>query len=327
MKIVVAFLSVLKPSDSSFEFGNELHYNDDYKIRYVIDDDTKDNSEDNRIIQMSEKSARDEGFWGSVLYFPSRASSRDKALYYFCRRFHDFDFLWLIEDDVFIPRSDTLYRIDQQYPDIDLLTSPVGFEISAMLPEPVHWHWHHVKNQKMDFPLPWSKTMICAIRVSNKYMQMLDQYVSLKKRLFLDEALFPTLALHNNLTVSTPQEFQHVTYNKYINFESISNVSNLYHPVKDLAVHSDWRKMLKKRHSIREHSDTFSSMPHDREHKTHPVREHRYNVSSVPHIRVHNGKISSDLDLNSINVVFLFIFPLCLFTVFILLRFRVDCKR
>ena len=55
------------------------------------------------------------GYKGSVSFIQG-ASSRCKALYYFCSRCDDptfadqFDHLWMIEEDVFVPRPDTIDR-------------------------------------------------------------------------------------------------------------------------------------------------------------------------------------------------------------------------
>jgi hypothetical protein len=50
-----------------------------------------------------------------VLILEKDYVSWDKALYYFCHREgKSYDFLWLIEDDVFIPSVDTLTALNEQ---------------------------------------------------------------------------------------------------------------------------------------------------------------------------------------------------------------------
>ena len=49
------------------------------------------------------------------------ATSREKALYYFCTHDIDFDHIWFIEDDVFIPNITTIDYLDNKYPHGDLL--------------------------------------------------------------------------------------------------------------------------------------------------------------------------------------------------------------
>ena len=51
------------------------------------------------------------------------ATSREKALYYFYKNDINYDHIWFIEEDVFIPTIETIKNIDIKYPDNDLLVS------------------------------------------------------------------------------------------------------------------------------------------------------------------------------------------------------------
>ena len=48
-----------------------------------------------------------------------------KVLFYFCKINNEFDFVWIIEDDVLVPTINTIPNIDEKYShfDSDLLSS------------------------------------------------------------------------------------------------------------------------------------------------------------------------------------------------------------
>ena len=58
-----------------------------------------------------------------MLYFNNKALSRDKALYYFCRYGIKYKYLWMIEEDVFIPNNKTIENIDNKHKNGDLLVA------------------------------------------------------------------------------------------------------------------------------------------------------------------------------------------------------------
>ena len=85
--------------------------------------------------------------------------------------------------------------------------------------------------------------MICAIRCSKKLMKCIDDYAKKYNNLFMDEALFNTLALYNNLNVNCIPELKNIVWRHPWKFKDI-NVNNLYHPVKDINKQIKWRKKL-----------------------------------------------------------------------------------
>ena len=95
----------------------------------------------------------------------------------------------------------------------------------------------------MSLPLPHSKSMICAIRVSKSMMECIETYATKHTSLFLDEVLFTTLAIHNELKIITPVELSTIQYKKSWTFEEIKK-DHLYHPVKEFRIQETYRNQL-----------------------------------------------------------------------------------
>merc|ERR1712087_806349 len=96
----------------------------------------------------------------------------------------------------------------------------------------IDWHWRLVNKQlKNSIPLPYSASMICAIRCSKKLLKHIFSYALIYKTLFLDEVMFNTLALHNNLNIKVIKELKTIYWRHEWTKKDI-NINNLYHPVK-----------------------------------------------------------------------------------------------
>ena len=75
--------------------------------------------------------------------------------------------------------------------------------------------------------------MICAIRCSKRLLECIYSYVLKHKCLFLDEALFNTIALHNKLNIKVIKELQNIFWKKDNGWKKNEiNENYLYHPVK-----------------------------------------------------------------------------------------------
>lgn len=236
----LVFLCV-KPSKLFFTYIESIK-NEKYDIYVVIDDNTFNpeyNIKSNiKIIQYDNKIPEINGFKNCVLGI-NRACSRDKALYHFCRKNNiEYKYIWMIEEDVFIPHIDIIFNLDKKYLSEDLLCRSYIIKNKEV---PLDWHWDKVKNK---IELPWASSMICIIRISQKLLNCVEKYAETKKELFLDEALFTTLSLHNNLKVENPKELINVVYQNDWNIDNI-DIKNVFHPVKDIEKQFFLRKKIK----------------------------------------------------------------------------------
>jgi hypothetical protein len=138
-----------------------------------------------------------------------------------------------MEDDVFFYNEDTILNIDNQYIDDDLLSNIYGENTTG---KKDYWHWYRINIQ---YAPPYYNGMMCAVRFSNNMMKCVNNYANENNTLFFLEALFPTIAIKNNLKYSIPCEFN--IHWKYEFQKENINTTSLYHPVKYLDNHIYFR--------------------------------------------------------------------------------------
>lgn len=242
VKKCICFLSV-KPSKEFYEYCKTLK-TADYDV-YICLDDISYNipgyDDAIPIIRVDSADAEKAGFKGSVLWTMDRACSRDKALYHFCRIDTSYDFIWFIEDDVLVPRATTIYDIDRKYPTADLLSKSNDISHGRH----TNWHWPHIFKQ-MSLDPPYATSLISVIRASKGLMKCIDAHGSKNGGLFIDEALFNTLALQNQLTTITPEEFSSIQWEEP-SIQSNIQVNKIqhhkfYHPIKSMNIQEKHRK-------------------------------------------------------------------------------------
>ncbi len=243
-KTYICLLSV-RPPIEIYNFYKEIKEKTGYNVVIVVDDNnynipTSDTSIP--IIKLDNTICEENGYKNTVGWFKDRAVSRDKALYWFNKNNIDYDYIWFIEEDVFVPSVYSIENIDKKYPTGDLLSH----ENDIITEKKTDWWWGHINNQIKIDP-PYSKSMICAIRCSKKIMTAIDEYAIKYNNLFMDEALFTTLALQNNLSILVIPELSDIMYNKEFNFIDIdkNNLDKLYHPVKSIQKQEEFRELLK----------------------------------------------------------------------------------
>lgn len=238
-KTVICFLTV-QPSNLFYEFCKTLS-RQNTEIYICIDDNNyniPDYDNEIPIIKLDGEICENDGFKDTVGYFRNKACSRDKALYYFCKIKTDYDQLWLIEEDVFLPTSDIIANIDKKYVDEDLLTS--GHEITTLTNDDC-WPWASVVKSQIKIDGPFRRSMICAIRVSKNLMNLIHDYANKYKTLFMDEVLFNTLAMQSNLVINVIPELSTILYKKNWQKWEIDK-EKLYHHIKDINIQYEYRK-------------------------------------------------------------------------------------
>jgi len=239
-RIPLCFLS-REAHETTFRFAEQMaRDNKNYSVCICIDADAPFNIPFEydatlvEVLSVTRADAEAQGFLGSVDHCNGRACSRDMALYYFCckERMEDATKtpIWFIEDDVFIPTTATIRDIDAAYGlDADLVCA--SHTIKKHGDDGVYWsQWPKIEGR---IDLPWAYSMICAVRVSRALLDLVRDYAAQKGRLLFDEALFNTLALHNDLRVETPPELENIIFTFCeFPYEKIVDASHLYHPVR-----------------------------------------------------------------------------------------------
>jgi len=242
MNIAFALLC-FKPHKEWLEFITSFHYD-----CYVIIDDNSNNYDDLKLqypkinfVQIEDDICLSSGYKNSHSeHFykkkntERRVSACEKALYYFKDK--SYNHVWFCEDDVFIPSLNNLISVDNQYPDVDMLSNHLTQNDGTKL----DWHWSTID---MKTPAPWWSCMVCITRLSDKLLQVIDEYVTKWGTLYFSEAMFCTEASHNGLLVKTPEQFKWVTYNNKWSEFNIQR-DGFYHPVKSIESHNYLRQQI-----------------------------------------------------------------------------------
>jgi hypothetical protein len=246
MKNIVCFETV-RPNKIFFDLCSQIK-NDNYKIFIFIDDNNYnidfDYDTDLTIVKIDNDECKNAGYFGFVSYFKDKSCSKDKALYYIVknREILEFDHVWFIEEDCFIPSKNTLLTIDNKYEneDIDFLCKG-GLIINVR--KPIGWpHWKFVFNNTK-LPPPYGRSLICARRCSRKLINVIDDYVQEYKKIFYCEAFYNTLSLHYKLKCKEITELSTLIW-KSTHIWKYNDIKEdyIYHPIKDINIQSQYRK-------------------------------------------------------------------------------------
>lgn len=251
MKDILCFLTV-RPNKTFLDFCDSLHSH--YTVYVCVDDNSYQVPETQHcnILQIDNTIAENAGFHNILGYYnkkyKNKATSRDKALYYFYYNIPMAKYIWFIEEDVFIPKIDTLINIDKKYSEGDLLCRQNIIYNNIQDIAKLYHFQHLIDEAVLDFP--WAKSMICAIRCSVPLIKCMGEHAEKYGKFYYDEFIFNTIALQNNLSIITPPELQKILYRKKRNGRigdwDISEIktTHLYHPFKDINKQQQYRMLL-----------------------------------------------------------------------------------
>ena len=230
-----------KPNDTWLTFLSTFKM---YDIYIIVDDNSKDykelysNFKNINIIQINNEDCKINGFRNmNFLIFKKEITGWDKAIYYFSIMNTKYKNVWVFEDDVFFHSEQTLLNIDTQFGNSDLLSNSYGENIKGTNTD---WLWHAID---IKIPPPYYCAMVCCIRLSHELLNKIKEYAKEYKTLFFLEALFPTLCKQHNLLYHTPKQFHTICWRKDYAVNEI-NISDLFHPIKDMNHHIHYRSIL-----------------------------------------------------------------------------------
>lgn len=154
--------------------------------------------------------------------------SYDKLLYYFCRVEKETDFMFVFEDDVFIPSVSTIANLLTLYNEYDLITPNHFYKNDEVW----DWHWKSVLDK---IKPPYYFSMVSAMGISRKLLNVIDNYVVKNNTLFFTEIMFNTLAYQNKLKVTDAFELKSVVWQGAWGVNEFALLpNNVFHPKKDL---------------------------------------------------------------------------------------------
>lgn len=214
-----------------------------YKIFMIVDDSTFNlldfikTYNNITFIKIENPKCNAHGFVNMNYMIKKLISGWDKALYYFAIENNNYDFVWFMEDDVFFYNEKTLVTIDKKYMDEDLLSNRYHENKNG---DKHLWHWPSIN---IEYSPPYYCGMMCSVRFSKKMINCITNYATKHNTLFFLEALFPTIAMKNELKYKTPDEFKTIYYKHEFDKDDMC-ASKLYHPIKELDDHISFRTFL-----------------------------------------------------------------------------------
>lgn len=250
-KIAICLLS-FQPKNELLELYDGLYQVDSYEIYAVVDDnqfdisDLKEKFPKIHFIKVKEDTCKKMGYQHlNFIIKNGEPSAWDKGIYYFCEENQiDYPYIWFLEDDVFIPTSNTIKNIDEKYHQEDLLVKSInviGKNINQQKNQ------NREVNQYINPKLkPFiKKSMVCAIRLSSLFIQKIQEYANENKTLFFLEYFFPTMSEYYQLNTKTIDELQEIHFRKIWKIDDILKSSHsLFHPIKDVILQKSFRKTL-----------------------------------------------------------------------------------
>jgi len=241
-------LICFKPNDIYLEFLNKFS---NYEVYIIIDDNSVNYTalyqtkyKNLKFIQMLEKVCKQYGFTNvNKIGVKKLVSGWDKALCYFALNFLNTNLnVWFIEDDIFFHNEDTLLKIDAKYSDYDFLANS-DFKPATNKND---WLWNYIR---IKCEGPYYCGMVCAARLSQNVLERICDYAALNKELFFLEALLPTLSKAKSKTnkeeskCCCPDELKTVVFRHKYTYDTVSNKDNIYHPVKNILRHIEFRNL------------------------------------------------------------------------------------
>ena len=242
MKIAIAFLTTI-PHPNTIKFASEIKTQLGYDTFIIADDNTVSlYFNDVHLIQMNDNCTKqyiNSNINNSATHIKKNPIAMDKFLYAFCENYTEYDFVYVFEDDVFIPSLFTIKNLIDKYKDYDLVT-PNNFAKNDRIPD---WHWRHIFSRFPKRTEPFYYSMVCAMGLSRKMFDAIKEYAFINQSLFYVEVMFNTLAYDNKLNVICPLELKSIVWlGKWDVDEFLLLPNNVFHPRKDIGNHYNLRE-------------------------------------------------------------------------------------
>ena len=249
---IIAFLTKV-PNSGLIKIANELtNY---FKVFIFIDDNNYNIDNNNtkiNYIQIDNDLCKNNGYRYSMepylcninnnkINSPLHITSYDKFFYYFTLINLNYEYIWIIEDDVFIPNINNIIDLNNKSDDNDLVCAN-NFKGTLEDAKNNIWFWDYAMKI---FDEPAYCSMVCACRLSKNLMLEIKNVINKLKFIPLHEFLYNTIAYKKNLKVLCPPELSSIVYRKYWTIEDYKeNPKNLFHPLKDYDKHEIYRNEL-----------------------------------------------------------------------------------
>jgi len=175
---------------------------------------------------------------------PVAVAAWEKVVYAFARdpRLALYDFVWILEQDVFVPSVDALLRQEHKaaVARADFVAPPVQRHEAN-----VFWqNWGDL--ERAHYPAPWYKSMVCMVGMSRRYFGLVDDVAQRWHKLFFLESMFNIIAeTAEDLIVLRPVELMTIVYHSIPEAYQLSDIlaypNFFFHPMKALDKHNEYR--------------------------------------------------------------------------------------
>lgn len=174
-----------------------------------------------------------------VYTWPLEITAWDKAFLYFCELNTQHSFIWIIENDVFIPSIQAFRAIHQLYsPHSELIVQRV---IPNIIGNTSAWSHYSVAIGRV-LP-PWYRSMANILGLSRRLLTTIADFVRWRGFNVFHEFSAQTLSLNLNMTVISPIEFDTLFWRKSFTWDDIrKNPNNFFHPVKNWTLQKLWHQ-------------------------------------------------------------------------------------
>lgn len=169
----------------------------------------------------------------SLTFAERKSSGWDKALFVFSKIFKEFQFVWFLEDDVYIPSADAFFHLhnkvvrnNQVEKDLVMAINLTNFDGHD------GWNWGFLAKDKMR--LPWFGSLVPSLGASRTLLRHCSEYVEKRSKGLFLEVFFPTIAAHSNLRIEIPEEFaSSIVFSHPWSCDDVKkNPMRWFHPVK-----------------------------------------------------------------------------------------------
>lgn len=247
--IEIAFMNKDLHSET-YNFGKRIQEELGVKVVFIVDKDTNGykSSENCIVYSVKDSVCIGSGYHNCMItgerkntILQRNPCAYDKLLYYYNKVSVETPFVFVFEDDCFIPSLNAIQNLIDKYSEFDLVVPNNNYKSDNLM----DWHWESIY-KKIDAPRYYS--MVCAMGFSRNLLNVIDAYVQKNNTLFFTEAMFNTLAMQNGLNVIDAFELKTIVWQGNWGLDEFLLLpNNIFHPMKDLDFFENYRAEFEKK--------------------------------------------------------------------------------
>jgi hypothetical protein len=223
------------PQPSTLHLADELAKISQNEVIIISDNKPQELPSVAKCVYIDDAAAREHGFVNSNPTIPKTPTAWDKAIYYLAIDRRQFEYVWIVEDDVFFTGPNICINLMEKYAGdtADLIVR--NFFLREQHPRWPHWHFaeHFQGRHQAGAFLP-----LC--RLSRRMIELAGDFVRKRESLDFIEVMFPSLAMSNMLRVRIMNFISERRFHAGPEFRKLEllqlwgdNLENgIFHPVK-----------------------------------------------------------------------------------------------